>query len=55
MLYSWALHGWVWSDEAAFPILRDLAGGRWAFAYVLGPASVYLYDYTTGTGAILGP
>lgn len=45
-MYSFSLESWVWTNEAAFPIMYEYATGEWIYTVVVGQA-VYVYSYDT--------
>jgi hypothetical protein len=46
VMYSFPLGGWVWTSEAAFPIMYEFATDEWIY-YVVVDQSVYVYSYNS--------
>ena len=48
-IWSHFLQGWIWSNEALFPLVYEWGKDRWIVYLVVENVGAYLYDYSTST------
>jgi hypothetical protein len=54
-MWSLTLESWLWTNEANFPVVYEVANDRWVYFFQLPGEGIFLYDYSTLTWVTINP